>query len=352
MTVDIRPYYAQMNECKKYLDSLPKRKKTSAKTEREYMINVNRMNQNETDPLTACTSKNTYYKYRAAWNFTYTKLANDLHKEASEETDKIKKIALIDELCNCVTALKRFPPDPNGINFKLQEQGLYSSDWQSVKDQAPPSKSKKYQIAKLPKNWQERYFKHVSEKNSKYTNAVALLALTGCRPAEIENGITLQLQDDQSIRVSIEGKKTHDGQYGQDVRTFVITSNGIEYAYLVKEMSKNNNQISIKVDSANALGEQMRKYSKQVFPRMKSNISPYTYRHNFAKNIKSGLFSKVDIALAMGHSNDKSQRYYANKGKDGGFKIEQIEGSREVKQISPNNGFDIDRLSNNSGLRM
>jgi len=117
-------------------------------------------------------------------------------------------------------------------------------------------------------------------------------------------------------------------------------------------MSENNNQIFIKVDSANALGEQMRKYSKQAFPRMKSFISPYTYRHNFAKNVKSGLFSKVDIALAMGHSNDKSQAFYANKGKDGGFKIEQIEGSREVKQISQNGGFDPDMLSKNNRLKM
>jgi len=144
MTVDIRPYYAQMNECKKYLDSLQKRKKTSAKTQREYMTDVNRMHQNGTDPLTACTSKNTYYKYRAAWNFTYTQLANDLHKEASAETDKALKIVLIDELCRCVTALKRFPPDPDGLNFKLEAKGLYSSDWQTIKDQAPPSKSKKY----------------------------------------------------------------------------------------------------------------------------------------------------------------------------------------------------------------
>jgi integrase len=122
---------------------------------------------------------------------------------------------------------------------------------------------------------------------------------------------------------------------------------------LVEEISKNNNQISIKVDSANALGEQMRKYSKQVFPRMHSFISPYTYRHAFAKNIKSGLFSTVDIALAMGHSNDKSQRYYANKGKDGGgFKIEQIEGSREVKQISQNSGFNPGMLTNDNGMRM
>ena len=350
MNIDIRPYYEQMNEAKKYLDSLPKRKKTSAKTEREYMIDTRRMYENKTDPLTASASKNTFYKYRAAWNFMYAKLANGLHKEASAETDKIKKIALINELCDCVAALKRFPPDPSGLNFKRQAQGLYSSAWQTIKDQAPPSKSKKYQVAKLPKNWRERYFNHILAKRSKYAAAIALLALTGCRPSEIENGITLHLQADQSIKVHIEGKKTHDGQYGQAVREFVITDDGPEYAYLVAEMRKNNNQILIQVASANALGEQMRKYGKQVFPKMAGAISPYTYRHAFAKNIKSTLDSKVDIAVAMGHSNDKSQRYYANKGKDGGgFKIEQIEGTREVKQISTNNGFDPDRLHNDGG---
>lgn len=86
---------------------------------------------------------------------------------------------------------------------------------------------------------------------------------------------------------------------------------------------------------------------------MKSNISPYTYRHNFAKNLKATIFSKVDIAVAMGHSNDKSQRYYANGGKDGGgFKIDQIGGTREVKQISQNNGFDSAILTNDNRRRM
>jgi hypothetical protein len=86
---------------------------------------------------------------------------------------------------------------------------------------------------------------------------------------------------------------------------------------------------------------------------MKSNISSYTYRHDFAKNLKATLSSKIDIAVATGHSNDKSQCYYANGGKDGGgFKIDQIEGTREVKQISRNNGFDSGILTNDDGMTM
>jgi len=353
MTLDTLAYYTEMNECKKYLDSLPNRKKLCEKTKREYIRDLACMHNNDADPLTACTTKNTFYKYRAAWNYTFTQLANDIYQQATVEIDIAKKIECITALSTCITKLKKFPPDPDGLNFIHQAQGLYSSDWQLVKDQAPPSKSKKYQISTLPKNWRERFFKHILEKNSKYTTAIATLAITGCRPAELENGITLHLLTNQTIKVRIQGKKTHDGIYGQDFREFEISYEGPEFSYLLEKIPLNNQPFLVQVASANALGEQMRKYSNQVFSKIKGNISPYTYRHAFAKNIKSILSSKTDIALALGHSNDKSQRYYANKGKNGGgFQIEKIEGTRAVKQISSNNSFNVNQLSNDSGGRM
>jgi hypothetical protein len=55
--------------------------------------------------------------------------------------------------------------------------------------------------------------------------------------------------------------------------------------------------------------------------------------------------------VAMGHSNDKSQRYYANAGKTGGggLSLSDIEGSRAVKKISKSGGFDPALLSNPTG---
>ena len=345
--IDLRDYYPILNECNKYLRSLQKTKREpSDATKMQYVKDVNRMYKNNDDPLTLCTTKNTYYKYRAAWSYVNIELAKQLIDEISNESNNEEKVILIKLLNEITEKIKRFPPDYNGSNLKLSENGKYESDWKKVKDKAPSSKSKKYQ--KLTKNQRENYFNHVLDKKSIYTDSIALMSICGCRPAEIESGILIRLQDDGSIKISIESKKTHGGQYGQQLREFKIKSESIEFNYLVDRMKNNNNELLIQIKSAKNLGTQMEKFSKKVFHRMKIPITPYTYRHQFGKAIKSTLSDKKDIAIALGHSNDKSQRYYANGGKDaGGFKIDLITGTRDVKEISKTNTFDKTMLDEN-----
>jgi len=345
MENDIRPYYQLMNELKKYVDQLPKPKRQpSDKTKYQYRCDVKSMDDRQLEPSSIAKTKNTYYKYRAAWIFCYKEAFYELHKEINSTQDKNQKIFLIQQLELIAEQIKKYPPDPKGEKFKeiksLIESGVDVDDiektgWRAIKGEIDDIKnhSKKYQ--RLPKNWNERYFKHVSSKNSKYTKAIAFLAISGCRPAELENGVSLGLREDGSIKLCIESIKTHDGDYGQKTRKFTVKSDSSEYQYLVDLMKKNDDQIWIQIESAKKLGEQMRKYSKKVFPRMKSFISPYTYRHQFARQVKTTLIDKVDVAVALGHSNDKSQRFYANASKNaGGMQIKELEGTREVKQIS------------------
>ncbi len=320
-----------MNECKKYVDSLPQRKREPSKqTIEQYKIDVERMKKNNVNPETLCTTKNTFYKYRAAWAYTYTQLFYQIHKQINKEDQKSEKVYLIEMLKIVTDKIKEFPPDPNGQNLEKEKKGEYRSQWQNVKKDAPESNSKKNQY--LPKEWDRKFFNYVLNKKSKYTTVVGVMAITGCRPAELENGFTIGLENDGSIKICIESKKTHGDKYGQKFRGFNVKSDSVEFSYLTDLLKNNNEELWVQVESANALGEQMRKYSKQVFPRMKDVICPYTYRHQFAKKIKS-MLTEVGVAVAMGHSNDLSQRYYAAKGNKGtdGFKIDAIEGTREVK---------------------
>jgi len=342
---DIRPYYALMNDLKKYVDQLPKPKRQpSDKTKKQYRRDVKSMNDRELEPSSIAKTKNTYYKYRAAWIFCYKEVFYELHKEISGTQDKNQKIFLIQQLELIAERIKKYPPDPKGERFKeikaqiesgVDVDDIEKTGWRAIKDEmdSVKSHSKKYQ--RLPKNWNERYFKHVSSKNSKYTKAIAFMAISGCRPAELENDVSLRLRDDGSIKLCIESIKTHDDQYGQKMREFTVKSDSIEHHYLVDLMKKNDNQVWMQIESAKKLGEQMRKYSKKVFPRLKSYISPYTYRHQFARKAKAALAEKVGVAVALGHSNDKSQRYYANASKNaGGMVVSDLEGTRDVKKIS------------------
>jgi len=341
----------------------PKSKRQpSDKTKTQYRRDVKAMDGRQLEPSSIAKTKNTYYKYRAAWIFCYTEAFYELHKLINNTQDKNQKIFLIQQLELIVERIKKYPPDPKGENFKkiksMIESGVKTKDiektgWRSIKDEIDSVKnhSKKYQ--RLPKNWNERYFKYIASKNSKYTKAIAFLAISGCRPAELEKGVSLGLREDGSIKLCIESIKTHDDKYGQKTREFTVKSDSIEHQYLVDLMKKSNNQTWIQIESAKKLGAQMCKYSKKVFPRMKSFISPYTYRHQFARKAKAALNEKVDVAVALGHSNDKSQRFYANASKNaGGMQIKELEGTREVKQISQTseilspNLFDKSELSN------
>jgi len=354
MEISIKEYYKKMNECKAYLDQLQKRKrKPLESTIQQYRKDTERMHGDGLNPKTLMETqegtKNTFYKYRAAWTYTYIELAKLLHKAADQEKDRNEKINLIDQLEKAVNKIKEFEPDPHGNNFKLAEKGLFVSEWEGLKKNSNPRKTKKYQ--KLPIGWAEQYFDRV--KNSKYAPAIALLSIAGCRPSELARGVEITLQGDLSIQVCIESKKTHGGEYGQKFRSFVVKSKCIEHEFLISLLKSNNKNMLIQIHSEKRLTDQMNKYSKNVFPRLKSIISPYTYRHQFAKKIKKVLDSTVDIAIAMGHSNDKSQRHYANKSRreGGGFEISGIKGTREVKVVS-NAGFDSSFLNNDRTLGM
>lgn len=328
---ELNVYYREMDACKEYVDSLQHNKnEANEKTKNEYIRDYLRMQNKGTDPLSQSISTKTYYKYRAAWVYSNLILYEEIYRLAYYEENIIKKISLISQLIECVGRLKLFPPDPNGLNFIAAKEKEYVSPWNSKA--APPSKTKKHQ--KLPKDWSIKYFNHILSKGSKYTDAIAIMSLIGCRPSELEGGITLKLNDDMSFKIHIDSKKTKNGVYGhgQEFREFNVKEDTVEYSYLLKKLQKNG-QIIIKIDTAKALGEQMRKYSKIVFPRLFDYVSPYTYRHHFSQKIKTVLDNKTDIAIALGHSSSQSMRYYSNKKNKGsrGFYISEIEGTRDVK---------------------
>lgn len=326
-----------INEAKVYLASLAKRKRdpTEASTNQYYLI-VDRLNALGKTPISHCTTKNSFYAYRAAWSYVYsTRIANNL-KLTEEINTEEELIEVSEKIKFDLEKLKLFPPDCNFENLKKAEQGLYRSEWQDVKNLAPTSKSKKFQTNKLPSEWQNKIFQQALRQDSKYLDALGVLSISGCRPAELENGIGLQLQDDLSIKVIIRSKKTHGGQYGQELRAFTVDSNSVEHAYLVNRMQTNNGDLYVSIDKSKNLSEAVRKLGKAVFPKMQLNISPYNYRHAFSSNLKGVKADREDVAKVLGHCNDKSQRFYMSgkKGK-GGFKIKEIQGTNPVKTTGP-----------------
>jgi len=341
VTIDLRDHYPLHDECKKYLDSLQKSKKRpSESTINQYRKDVERMMSNGDTPKTLCTSKATYYKYRAAWSYRYREYADLILKGIEEmklngrisDEDKPKMVEMIAVLNEAVEQIKKYPPDYNGTNLNRAKIGEYESEWQSVKSNAPDSKSKKNQ--RLPKDFEDKFFNHVLKNSRKYSHAVAISMLSGCRPEELVSGVIAELQNNGSIKITIKGVKTHGKEvgYGQEKRGFCVKTDTAAFKFLREELEFSSTTVKISIESPNSFGEQVRKYGKKCFPRMKSKISPYNFRHIFSKKAKQSL-SEVGVAQVLGHSTDKSQDYYSKKNHNGSgfFEISDIKSSSDIR---------------------
>ena len=326
-----------INDSVAYLNSLDKRKnEPSIDTKKQYRQIVHRLNRIKKNPLEHCTTKNTFYLYRAAWAYVLTTEIDRSLKCLKLVRNDDELIRMVNDIGENLKKLKMFPPDSNLKNIERSELGLYDSPWQAVKHLSPCSKSKKGQTIKLPCGWQEKIFQQAIKQNSKYLDAIAVLSISGCRPSEIENGVRLQLQNDLSIKVIIRSRKTHEGKYGQEIRSFIINSDSVEHSYLTSKIRSNNGVLFVSVKKSKNLSEAIRKLSKTVFTMSDWNISPYNYRHAFCSNLKGAKKTREEVAKALGHSNDISQRFYlSGKTTKGGFCIKEIVGTNQVNVTGP-----------------
>lgn len=54
----------------------------------------------------------------------------------------------------------------------------------------------------------------------------------------------------------------------------------------------------------------MRWHSKSLWPKQKYAVSPYSFRHQKAADIKT-LLTEEEVAMVMGHCSNLTQGYYA-----------------------------------------
>ncbi|MCL7421783.1 MAG: hypothetical protein M8364_12845 [Methylobacter sp.] len=289
---------------------------------------------NKIMPINAASSKSSYYVYKAAVNsYLLDKISatillmNKLRAFEAEWLKEVSNLKLYIEFINAVGI------DQGKVNLLAYKTVSFNSEWsiktKEFKPKAISSKSKR--LKSLPKNWTEKIFLTALESKSKHILPIATLAITGCRPQELEYGVELKLNDDRSISAKIFGAKTHDGKYGQAFRMFTSKSDSIEFLYLIDQLEQNSGILTVKAN-AGALCDKVPYLSKKTMPRLKEPVSAYCYRHRFSGDLhKVGLDSEA-IAKALGHSNDQSQQKYSKSHRSGatGFSISNIVAATPV----------------------
>lgn len=199
--------------------------------------------------------------------------------------------------------------------------------------------TKRQDLRGLPEDWRER----IVARMKKYGDQALVSAVTGCRPAELVNGVELTIDEKTgNLTALIKGAKSTD-KTGQEWRRmhWPAGTDSDLVRNLVELVAKYpaGAVVRIAVDNAKAFSGAMRAAGKREWPKRKSTVTPYCMRHQAAADMKaSGSMSSGDISAALGHVSDvtKSTYGHANMGrKKGGVAPARVESARPVQTKTP-----------------
>ncbi|WP_083214327.1 hypothetical protein [Burkholderia stabilis] len=224
-------------------------------------------------------------------------------------------------------------------------------------------KAKKSALKNLPNSWRLQMFVQAAKSENRKSRpqllpALAVLWLTGCRPAELEKGVRISCQEGQ-LTLEVQGAKTVDAckrERGQPHRTYnfalgpeaesvnpCLTLLRLLHA---REIGRGASEFVVSHDR-DYLYNSVVQLGRMAFPGMRTRVSPYVFRHQIASDLKNDRSMPLEeMAAFMGHLSDYSVGKYGHpsygksRGGDGCLPKVQIVVSREVKH-SPK----VDRLA-------
>ncbi|WP_029970980.1 hypothetical protein [Paraburkholderia graminis] len=220
-------------------------------------------------------------------------------------------------------------------------------------------KAKKPALKLLPPDWREAIWRQACEPEWRQSRpqllpALAVLWLTGCRSAELAKGAHVAVRGDYLL-IRLRGAKCVDAagrERGQPTRMmgFAIDAGANPALKLLHALSAHYSvdgaaQFTITHDE-DYLYNSIVQLGKSTFPRLRTRVSPYCFRHQVASDLKADpSVSLEDAAKVMGHLSDYSIGKYGHaahgrKGQGGRVRAPFVQTARPIKH-SPK----VDRLS-------
>lgn len=201
-----------------------------------------------------------------------------------------------------------------------------------------PRKGRRQYLGRLNRaypDWQERIYATIAKQ---HRPLVATLAVTGCRPDEFSKGVQLKIAEDLLV-ATINGSKTNSG-YGQEVRTMVFDPSTPMEKTLFSIVKQAGGAVELRpAASQRAIREAFRRaVTKSLGNTWADKVSQYSFRQQFAADLKRAKLDKERIALALGHCSDMTQGHYglARQGQKGTRRgLRQVEGTQPVKTRTP-----------------
>ena len=191
--------------------------------------------------------------------------------------------------------------------------------------------SKRHTVRPLPEDWRERLRQAAAGRDRL---AVAVLATTGARPAELAMGIDVEA-DEESVRVSIPGAKTGQG-HGQEWRRFRL------YGRLANLLANEVLHEDVNAATVTISGSSQEAFRKRFGTAVKraglpAKVTAYTCRHAFAAALKASGTPIDELAKALGHAVNRTQSLYGHayqSDRRGGRVIDSVESAQTVRDTA------------------
>jgi integrase len=246
------------------------------------------------DIVGATHSKNTFYKRIAALRHYVVHIGS-----ISVET-------LIEKYCP--VAEHNIKNAANDIHELLD---IVKNGMQSARQN---KQSKRAALRGLPSDWVEQLCGY--NKKSKYSEALIVSALTGCRPSELQKGIRVSYNMDKAtgseqLEFKIPGSKVtpNSGQVWRTITYQITGDNQLISSAIEIVKQSGNTEKTISITSPVNFTHEVRRIAKRLWPDHKKPVTAYCFRHQFAANLKQ-LKAGDDTSKALGHRSSKTRRLY------------------------------------------
>ncbi len=253
------------------------------------------------DILYQSKKKNTYYSRLAACRYTLSQrliAERELARVAIVENDEDvfhSHISTIEKL-KCELAEINAMPQASKIKSIIQR------------------KSKRSSLKDLPANWRKQLcYRMIS---SKYFFQTLTLAILGCRPHELQLGILIKLvtvDQNEHLVLEIPGAKVSD-QNGQTRRhlTFRSNINDPFLSPLIHLAKETGGSTILNIQNEKAFSAAISRFAAELWPKHKEPITPYSFRHAFASDMKR-YADEDTVAQSLGHRSTRTQKAYGQK---------------------------------------
>lgn len=218
----------------------------------------------------------------------------------------IRKAEAKSRLTAAAQVLSRYQPGETNRAANIGRPGyqqLYKVDPERAK-----STSMKSAESMLPRGWQDRIFDAARREDRP---AVAVLSISGARPAEIQKGVKIERLENGGLKLTIRGAKADEFR-GSKSRELELKPEQVQenkQASYLHKIAGDRGGTTVKTKDSENLSRRL----SEVGQKNGMNVSGYSFRHAFASDARAAGKEEKEIGAAMGHRSAVSTRSYGKR---------------------------------------